>query len=142
MIDDFVGLTDIFPTVAELVGAEAPVGVSGVSLASLIRGHAASPRPFYSATFRPQSSFDMQGVLAGDLKYIHAWSDTRDREELYHMIRDPHELEDLAATQPEDLARLQVLLEGRLAEVAESKPIQAELSADEEASLRALGYVN
>lgn len=142
VIDDFVGLTDIFPTVAELVGADPPGRASGVSLVPLLHGDPAPPRSFYSATFRPQSSLDMQGVLAGDLKYIHAWSDTRDREELYHMIRDPHELEDLAATQPEDLARLQVLLEGRLAEVAESKPIQAELSADEEASLRALGYIN
>jgi len=142
VVDDAVGLVDLFPTVAELVGAESPQRTSGTSLVPLLRGESAPPRPFFAATFRPQSSLDMRGILTGGLKGIHAWSDTRDYEELYDVARDPRELEDLSAARLEDLDRLRGLLEERLAEVGENAPIQADLSKEDEANLRALGYIN
>jgi hypothetical protein len=59
--------------------------------------------------------------------------------ELFHLARDPGELEDLSVSRPEVAARLRALLMGRLAEL-ERRRIGTDVPAGE-ATLRMLEHV-
>ena len=142
VIDEPVSLIDVFPTVAELLGLTRPVNASGISMTPLFRGENRVQRPFLAATYPPESASAKRSIVLDGHKFIHSWTDTRDWVELYNMVEDPGELEDLAETQPEILERLRNELGQLLAEISESTAVEAELSEEDKAHLRALGYVH
>lgn len=115
--DQFVNVSDVVPTVYELIGVEPPstyrgleqLPVTGRSFASLL-GDADAP-----ATNTVQY-FEMMGsraLVAGEWKAVcrHVKGADFDTEpwELYHLATDWSETRDLAAEQPEKLAELQAL---------------------------------
>jgi choline-sulfatase len=96
-----VELTDIMPTVLDLVGAKIPKGVQGESLVTLITDDApVMPRPAFSFH---QS---IRSVKVGRWKYVLLSKS----EKLYDLHRDPHEKKDLAKKQPLTLRYMRELL--------------------------------
>ena len=142
VIEDPVSLVDVFPTIADLLGLESPAVASGVSLAPLMHGVAIPLQPLIASTYRPQSFSDKQAIVMDGFKYIHSWLDDREWEELFDLSADPDELENLAENRPELLAQLRAELERRLDQASSAETIEAELSEEEAAHLRALGYVH
>lgn len=97
-----VYLRDLYPTICDLVGVDVPEGLDGVSMAHLLRGgkdegHASIFGYFY----------DVQRMVRGDrwklIRYPKAG-----REQLFDLVADPFERDDLAAA-PEHAGRLQAL---------------------------------
>ena len=141
-IGDVVSLVDVFPTVAELLGLEAPVPASGRSLVPLLRGEAMAPRAVLAATYRPEAFSDKQAIISDGFKYIHSWSPEREWEELYDLEDDPDELTDLIMSRAGVTGRLKAALEQRLAASAEGSAAAAELTKADRDRLRALGYLH
>ncbi|MFV2073405.1 MAG: sulfatase [Thermoanaerobaculales bacterium] len=142
VVEDPVSLIDVFPTVADLLGLEAPADASGVSLVPLMHGTAIPTHPFVASTYRPESYSDKQAIVMNGFKYIHSKLDDREWETLYDLSTDPEELDDLSEVRPGLLAELRAELKRRMDRVASVEPIEAELSEEEAAHLRALGYVH
>jgi iduronate 2-sulfatase len=142
VIDAPVGLVDVFPTVADLLRLETPPVASGVSLVPLIRDGTVAERTFIAATYRPEAFTDKRAIILDGFKYIHSWKDDNEWEELYEVTADPGELEDLAQARPEMLGKLRAALARRLAAMSENASIDVELSEEDRAHLRALGYIH
>jgi arylsulfatase A-like enzyme len=144
---------DLWPTILDLLGLAAPEGIDGQSLVpellAAARGEP-SPDAERTAVAHLDQSWGQRGrparpsvaVTDGQLRYVRARSEHgRSVEKLFDASRDPRELEDLAAEEPEELARLRVLADAYL----ESKPPwgqapKREISELELNHLRALGY--
>jgi arylsulfatase A-like enzyme len=141
-IGDVVSLIDVFPTVAELLGVEAPAPASGRSLMPLLRGQPIAPRAVLAATYRPEAFTDKQAIISDDFKYIHSRSPEREWEELYDLVADPDELADLITSRAEVAERLRAALAERLAASTEGSAVAVELSEPDRDRLRALGYVH
>lgn len=101
--------SDIFPTLMDIVGIQAPFPVEpldGVSLLPLIEGKMTErPRPIGFWHYAPSKG---KGTFGKDVGHA-AWTDNRyklhrlapDRYELYDLEADPRETQDLAASRPE-----------------------------------------
>ncbi len=142
VIEDSVSLVDLFPTIADLLRLDVPSTSSGASLAPLLRGETMPVRPVIAATYRPESFSDKRAIVVDGFKYIHSWKDDQEKEELYQVINDPGELENLARLHPEVLERLRAELQRRLDELSESSSVDVDLSEEDKAHLRALGYIH
>jgi hypothetical protein len=132
---------DILPTVLDLLGLEAPTDIQGVSLEPLLSGAASDLelRGYGEAT-RFAATFGLpvlRSLRDGRWKYIH-----KVNPELYDVIADPSERNNLAEQHPETLARLRAELR-RGIENAPAAPSDARAAVDAEtaAQLMALGYV-
>ncbi|HUW61532.1 MAG TPA: sulfatase-like hydrolase/transferase [Candidatus Bathyarchaeia archaeon] len=90
-VDAFAYLFDVFPTLCELVGAPAPAGIEGKSLAPVIRGKQDGVRNTIFLAYR-----DVQrAVRKGDWKLIRY--PKVDKTQLFNLHNDPYEMNDLAA---------------------------------------------
>ena len=139
VVDDPVGLVDVWPTVAELLGVPPPAGARGASLLPAVRGRHRSPSPFLAQTFRPEARRDLEALVAGRAKLIRDPSSRR--LELYDLATDAAELADLARSEPVRAAELAAELDALLASLAAPAPGVAPAIDDETRSrLEALGY--
>jgi arylsulfatase A-like enzyme len=89
-VDAFAYLFDVFPTLCELVGAPAPAGVEGKSLAGVLRGEREGVRDTVFLAYR-----DVQRAVRRG-----AWKLIRypqvDKTQLFNLDNDPYEMNDLA----------------------------------------------
>jgi len=98
-----VGLQDIGATLLELAGVDAPGAVTGRSLLSLARGESDGWRRHLHCEHNwPGGRYAHQTLTDGRRKYI--WLVESGQEQLFDLRSDPHELHDLAAVRPEELA--------------------------------------
>ncbi|MEM7584650.1 MAG: sulfatase-like hydrolase/transferase [Acidobacteriota bacterium] len=142
-VSERVSTMDVVPTVLDLLGLEAPAGLQGLSLRSVIEGGEASwrsTRPIYAETLSPRLSRgwgELRALVADGKKYIHG-----PRPELFDLDLDPRELDDLFAEQPELAERMRGRLASYLVEHAASG-LDASVPLDDEArrKLEALGYL-
>ena len=136
VIDALVSHIDLYPTVCELAGVERPDFLQGVSLMPLIRGEVAEIRDAVFAEATWHAAYEPQRAIRTERwKYIrrfgdrrtpvlsntddspskrllvaHGWSEQElPREQLYDLIFDPNEAQNLAG----DPAAVQVLGEMR-----------------------------
>jgi len=139
VIQQPVGLVDLAPTVAALVGQPLETregGLDGRDLsAALVAGEEPSPADIYAETRYP-ATFGWSPLAAlrrGRLKYIAA-----PRSELYDLDVDPGEVRDRRA----DLRREATALQTALAELSRDERQASPVAADAEsrARLQALGY--
>jgi arylsulfatase A-like enzyme len=107
VIEEQVGLIDLMPTLLELAGLSVPVELQGRSFAPQLLGGGTpfAERPLFSA----MSIGSTQAVRTRSYKYMRAQT-PEVKEMLYDLERDPNELKDVAASDPEAVARARVLL--------------------------------
>ena len=124
-IGEQVSFVDIEPTIRDLVGIAPRPGERGRSLAPLWRGETEPERPAFV------EGQDVRVVRAGGWAYLRR-SDGRlvldggkrvvRAEELYDVVHDPAEHQDLAAREPAVLARMRALFD-REAPTARDAPV-------------------
>jgi len=140
-VASLVRLADVTPTLLDLLGLEPAQDVQGVSLRPLLENPGAELGLLgYGESTEPLLAFGgdvVRFVRLGRWKYIHKLE-----PELYDVVSDPQELRNLAAEQPERVARLRARLE-QLLGAAQASPDDAKAEMDPETlvQLRALGYV-
>lgn len=90
--DDFCYLHDVFPTLCDLVGIPIPPSVEGISVVnSLCRGEPGSRRHLYHAYRAVQ-----RAVRDGRFKLIEYVTDTGRHTQLFDLVSDPYEKQNLA----------------------------------------------
>lgn len=135
--DQPVATADVAPTIAAVMGLEpSPVPLAGRDLFAA----PAERRSFYAETVHPFRQFGwaaLQGIVVGDLELVLGGG----RRQLFDLAADPGETRDLAASRPEDAARLERLLHARRQELG---PRERYLAVDTRGAdldgLRANGY--
>ncbi len=140
VVDTAVGVVDIFPTVAELWGFDASDPVEGRSLVPALQGASIDTVPIYSETMLPELYFgwhSLRAITAGDHKFIEAPC-----EELYDLVADPGEANNMADAQPARAGELRDQLVA-MVERSEAGAIDggATMDPDRIAALRSLGYL-
>src|SRR5262245_58274446 len=116
-----VALVDVFPTVVEAVGATAPAGLEGKSLLSSPSA-SASARRVYSETLYPRLHLgwsDLASLIDDRNHYIES-----PRPELYDIVADPGEKNDLSAGLPPAFRSMRIELAGMI------RPMQAPWATD------------
>ena len=98
--DALVESIDLFPTLAHLAEFDAPECVQGVDLSPLMRGERATVRDTVFA-----EAVDKRCIRTREWKYIHY--PTKTYGELYNLIRDPFELDNLYDAQPQQRNEMQ-----------------------------------
>jgi arylsulfatase K len=110
VVDDLVSLLDVYPTLMDLAGVDAPEGLAGCSLLPELGGGKAAGRPDwvmseYHSNFQNTSSFMLR---RGDLKYI-AYPGYV--PQLFDLSADPDEVHDLAPSHGNAVAAMDVQLQ-------------------------------
>ena len=140
VVEPVVRAVDLMPTVLEIAGLPVPAGLDGQSLAPLITGRSTrEPGPAYLESYHPRlwwGARELLGLRTGRWLFIRS-----PRPELYDVDKDPKETTNLAAAQPEELARLGARLD---AQKGAADPLAGRATTDPETAgrLRALGYVS
>jgi arylsulfatase A-like enzyme len=160
-VDGWVSLLDLFPTLVELMGADAPAAAGlgdGRSLVPALAGRALEPRPVFAesdTSFFPAEvrgrRFDfslagrLRAVVDGRFKLV--WTPGREpAHALYDLAADPGETRDLYSPGHPEAQRLAALLDAWLerapaAPAAGAAERSAAPDADDARRLRALGYL-
>lgn len=114
-IDMPAELVDLYPTLAELAGLEAPARTAGVSLASVLDDPAETPR---SSALSQHTSPDGYSLRTERWRYTEWGENGADGVELYDHESDPEEMSNLAgeAGREETVAGLREELRRRIAE--------------------------
>ena len=140
VVADQVRIIDVMPTVLDLAGVAIPAVVQGVSLKpGLDGGH--QQLLAFSESWYPRFHYgwsELRAVRDGRYKFIQA-----PRRELYDLSADPHELNNLAASDPARADALERSLRALVARTsrAEANKGPQPVDAAAEQRLRALGYV-
>ncbi len=124
--DTLISSIDIFPTMAAATGAKLPEGLPGLNLLPLLKdGKPLERDAIYGETFahdiadvsNPEASLLFRWVIQGKWKllltydgqlgrYASSHPRTERRPQLYDLLADPQELHNLAAENPEVVAKL------------------------------------
>jgi arylsulfatase A-like enzyme len=107
--DDALALNiDLAPTLAELAGAEPPIDRDGRSLVRTLDGTERDPPETFHFESFAGTRFSFAGIREARWKFSE-YAITGERE-LYDLLEDPHELENLASD-PDQAARVQAFRE-------------------------------
>jgi arylsulfatase A-like enzyme/Flp pilus assembly protein TadD len=134
-----VQLVDVAPTVLELAGLEPMAPLPGTSLLAVAAEDRQAPEParaLYAETFHPQLRFGWSGltsVVMGDHHYIEGGG----RGELFDVVADPAEKNDVLREDRRSYARLRDALRGF--DAALEPPFEEE--GETRDALAALGYL-
>ncbi len=122
---EFLTSLELLPTFAAVAGARLPsdLTLDGFNLLPVLQGRTPSPRT--EMFWDWPSAFQVARV--GGLKWVSSTSRGRrgevpPKEELYDVVNDPGEKQDLAAARPADLARLKARFQTWRAEMDATEP--------------------
>jgi arylsulfatase A-like enzyme len=149
VIEEPVSLTRVAPTILELLGIEVPESLPQPSLTRQLAAKPEEPSASYVLTevdFVPVSKLNRQKIttqqsLIGP-RYKLIRNILKDELELYDLLADPAESDDLAARQPGRVREMERQLDELLDE-SRARAVQArslDLSDEEIRALKALGY--
>ena len=147
---------DVYPTILDLARAEAPEGITGVSLAPMIRGSVGEGAAGGGADRVVGAQLFLDGrswsaLYAGHDKIVRGRPPAADPTaasvvEVYHLDRDPAERTSVTAGEPERAAGLASVLNGleKVWGVAGigGRGAREKIDAETLKQLKALGYVN
>jgi len=139
-VEGLVSLADILPTACNALGlarSDLPTAF-GQSLLPLVAGHGSGHAWLYHETLVPDLDYglsELRGLQDERWKYIRA-----PRPELYDLDKDPRELTNLAAKDPDRRQGMEAML---VALLDTNEPTSAPVAMDQETitKLRSLGYV-
>lgn len=138
---------DLRPTILSLLDVEDPVPGVGVDLAPFLRGgELPLEMPHLCTTYKPLARADLRGLVVGSRKLIR--EEAPGTTELYDLVADPEELNDLVGENPDavqEVAELSAILDHLLAMAAQAsmpEKSEKELTKTEKEMLEALGYVS
>lgn len=126
-----VGLVDVFPTVADLLGLKRPTGLRGVSLFAA----GGPPRPLYAETYYPRIHLgwsDLHSLMDDRYHLVQGPA-----AELYDLTKDAGETVDLAA----ERGAVTRAMSGALAEFRAGLGAPTAVAEEDVERLRALGYL-
>lgn len=112
--DALSGFEDWMPTLLDIAGAEAPVGLDGINLRPLLEGGTLPSRPFLYREFAGYGGW--QAAWQGPWKALRANLRSRKgaagavKTQLYNLNDDPAETSDVADCHPDVVARLEAIL--------------------------------
>jgi choline-sulfatase len=132
-------LVDIMPTILDLMGWDTPREVTGQSLLTALRGGPQPARQSYGETDYPYEDFGwskLRCLIERQWKYIRA-----PEVELYDRLADPGELHNLAADQPDIVARMEEELSACERAMTPRDSVPVALDSASAQALRSLGYV-
>lgn len=135
-----VSMVDVLPTLLELLALPVPAGLHGHSLLPLLRGEPRQAQPAFAEGYAAHAK--LQSVTDGDLKLIRNL-DTQGVA-LYDLKVDPGERTDIAASRPQDVQRLNALLDTRLGTqqvVQDPIGLPDDVDPATKDRLRELGYI-
>jgi arylsulfatase A-like enzyme len=117
--DALAYLHDIYPTVCDLVGAEAPPGLDGKSLKGVIEDKAPGVRDSLFTAYR-----GVQRAVRDERWKLIRYPEIN-RSQLFDLKNDPHELNDLAddPSHAAEIARLTKLMEQWQQQLADATPL-------------------
>jgi arylsulfatase A-like enzyme len=124
--DAVVAAIDYYPTILDAVGAPRPKGqvVDGISLMPVLEGKGSIEREAVFTWF--PHLIPAVSVRAGDWKLIYRWEPHREypeTRELYDLKNDPGETRNLAKEYPDQVAKLEKLIEQFIADTGAGAPI-------------------
>jgi arylsulfatase A-like enzyme len=99
---------DMLPTLAELAGAKTPAGLDGMSMARALKGQQQPTHDFFYWEFHERGF--QQAVRMGYWKAVRLKKDGP--LELFDLPNDPYEQRDVAADNPEVVAKFEQYLKG------------------------------
>jgi choline-sulfatase len=108
-IDTPRGSVDLAPTILELEGVPADPVMVGKSLVPELRGAEPEARPVLLDLPADSNNPERRALIDGDLKLLVFGNDYR--FDLYDVVQDPGETDNLAKKRPDDLARMKALYE-------------------------------
>ncbi len=141
-ISHIVGLVDIVPTVCELLGLEVPGDIQGEDLSGYFRRKQppAADRCLYCESMYPTryNGNSLLGVITERFKYIQTT-----RPELYDLLEDSNETNNLVKQQPQQASILREHLREMLEQTVGRSKSDSRMELDEEGRrrLESLGYV-
>jgi arylsulfatase A-like enzyme/Tfp pilus assembly protein PilF len=141
-INNVVGLIDIVQTVCSLTGVEAPDNVQGMDLSNYLRGipPPEEDRYLFSESMQPTTvgAAPLTSLTTNRWKYIHSV-----RPELYDLLKDPRETENLVDKAPREAQPIKDELLEILAQYDEEGLVTGAKPMSDQtlARLRSLGYV-
>jgi arylsulfatase A-like enzyme/Flp pilus assembly protein TadD len=138
VVDAQVRLVDVAPTILSLSGLPAIERTTGQDLGPWMRGEREDGLEAYVETLETHLAYGWSPVLGlrtSEYKYLRTV-----RPELYALGTDPHELNDLAASQPAKVKKFDEALEAHLGDALPVVP-NAVAPPEEIALLESLGYV-
>ena len=117
--------TDFYPTLLDLAGLDLRPNdhKDGISLLPALKGKSMKKRTLYwhYPHYSNQGGEPSSIIRHGDWKLIHYWEDNRN--ELYHLSKDPGEIRDLATKRPKLTAKLGRWLDSYLQSTNASRPL-------------------
>jgi len=140
-IKDFVSQVDVFPTICDLLGIKDDEARHGKSLLPLINDETFVRDPIFIHTipYENESSLDRIGIRTDEFKYFRNPRDVSKDVNLYHIIEDPFENNNLAEKEPAKVRKMEEVL----MEMQQKSEKQNDTIDDDEIKkeLRKLGYL-
>jgi arylsulfatase A-like enzyme len=141
-VEGWVRLIDVMPTLLDFVRLDAPEDIQGVSLAEVIREqHVAGVEPALSESMIRGP--EQKALYAGGWKLIARVEEGG--QELYHIVQDVDERNELSGERPEHVSTLDDLLKRQLEDNADRArgitPKARDLTPEQLKRLRELGYI-
>ena len=140
-INNFVSALDIFPTIFDYLEIKDSVERHGTSLIPLINNQNFNRKPIFLHTipYEKESLLDRIGIRTDEFKYFRNAKNSKKDINLYNIIKDPFENNNIAKENPMKVKEMEEILDKIQVSKTESNVEENEEEISEE--LRKLGYL-